>query len=736
MRRILPVFLVVFALLIGVGLNVSANTSAQADPVLRVGYAGNDNEPMAQGLLLAIQQINEAGGVEAADGRTYTYELVTPQIEVSAPDQIGTVYSNLRSQGAFVIFGPNDNDVVQPVVPILSNAEVPIITGATFDALFSGDELGNVFRAVAPERYYGASMVDFLVNVLDVETIVVVRQGEEWRDAVTALRFSLNQDFGITPAVLVEVGTVDDAILRVGEISSVNPDAVMMYGSTPLDSATFLAALRGADWRGYFVHRDAREQLTREEFDPLDTAGVLGMSSWNYGTDEALNSTFVAQYVAEFGEVPGPMTVAGYDAMFAINRVVRNSGYDAETLRTGLAAVTGLDLVRGPIDPATYEENNLSTTVYIYELTGNGGALTIGIYDNLILREAFVGDVAPVPTGTLTPTTTALPSATPSVVTVTVDVPRLNVRSGPGTEYDIIGQAEEGEQFFVAGHNGDFSWYLIQFEGRVGWVTAELVEVFDPGNLLPTLPVVEPPATPTQGAATPVGGTGPGSDTADIVITGVVYQPPVPQPGCQFTAQATVLNQGGTDAGPFSVATTFIPNNQATYVGANVQNLQANTTTTVALQQTVNDSVFVPTLAFVADLNNTVVEGDAGEANNEYRTAFKVDKPTLQTATTNISAPRDFDFHGGTNDFNWSGGTITMSNGAQIGLFNNLQYENIVYSQVPSVATNPSANDPQGDQVYGFITAEGQRGVMKINSRFGDTLDFTYRVYNDDSTCQ
>ncbi|MCI0709615.1 MAG: SH3 domain-containing protein [Chloroflexi bacterium] len=728
MRRTLcGLILIVTLILLGIA---QADTNAQGENILRVGYAGQPDDDMARGMTLAAQQVNSAGGVTAPDDRDYTYEILYPETPITDPADIGGVLTSLANSGAIAIFGPNDPELVNPVIPVLTNAQVPVLTGVTNDALFSQDENNNIFRAVPPERLYGLAMVDYLANQ-GAQSLVIVRQGVAWNDAVTGLRFTL-QDYQLTTEFIIEVEEIEDALLRVSEIGALEVDAVIMYSSSAEDSASFFGALRGIGWTGIFVHRTAQELLSGTITNG-STEGIIGAATWTYGAEDTLSRTFVAQYVAEFGNVPGPLAAAGYDMFFALNRVIRDNGPEVAAVRTGLAGLSGLTLVRGEINPAGGPESDMSRTVYIYALTGKGGARAVAVYSNGILVEEGEEPVAGDPTSTPSPTATEEvvgPTATPQNVTITVDVPTLNVRSGPGTEFPVITQINEGEQYPVAGRSQDFLWYLIQVEGRLGWVSADLVTVFDPGGLLALLPIIS--------AATPTVGVTAAPQSADLIINNVTLNPAVPQPGCQFTATVTVLNQGASAAGFFGVATTFIPGNQATFTGTNLQGLGPNATITAQLTQTINQSAYVPGLAYVVDINNEVNEGQNGEANNTFNAPFKIDKPVLQTATATVNANTPFDFFGGTPDMNWntSNSNLEMQGGGQIGLVSNTPYENVHYDQVASTTKDNSHFNPQVNQVLVFTTAEGNRGVMKIDAiNPGTSMTITYRVYNDSSTC-
>ena len=65
---------------------------------------------------------------------------------------------------------------------------------------------------------------------------------------------------------------------------------------------------------------------------------------------------------------------------------------------------------------------------------------------------------------------------------------RVNVRSGPGIQYDIVGQLDVSDQAeAVARNSGDTDWLLIRFNGQEGWVAYFTVNVQGDAETLPVL---------------------------------------------------------------------------------------------------------------------------------------------------------------------------------------------------------------------------------------------------------
>ncbi|MCB0255478.1 MAG: SH3 domain-containing protein [Anaerolineae bacterium] len=105
------------------------------------------------------------------------------------------------------------------------------------------------------------------------------------------------------------------------------------------------------------------------------------------------------------------------------------------------------------------------------------------------------------PVDTPTPDTppTDAPTPTPEVARLVIDNPTLNVRGGPGTNYAIVGRANNGERYDVTGKNAQGSWYQIDFNGQTGWVSGDYVVLEgDPGSVQVAANIPAAPVQPTR----------------------------------------------------------------------------------------------------------------------------------------------------------------------------------------------------------------------------------------------
>jgi len=143
----------------------------------------------------------------------------------------------------------------------------------------------------------------------------------------------------------------------------------------------------------------------------------------------------------------------------------------------------------------------------------------------------------PAPTQTSLPTFTPLPplptaTVTPVAGTATA---QINVRSGPGTNYAVLGMIQPDTVLVLTGKNEAATWLQIEYAagaGGKGWVTAAYVQTNDTASLTVLnasgAPVTPGAAGPTSVPVTPPPTLGPASaddDSSAAPAIQVVFSP-------------------------------------------------------------------------------------------------------------------------------------------------------------------------------------------------------------------
>lgn len=101
----------------------------------------------------------------------------------------------------------------------------------------------------------------------------------------------------------------------------------------------------------------------------------------------------------------------------------------------------------------------------------------------------------PLPTNTLAPTNTPTPTST-SAPSVAVEK-TVNLRSGPGKDYKVVGTLPIKQNFEIIGRNADSSWWQISVKNEPVWVAADVVKAANVDQEIEVVEVAPPPPTPT-----------------------------------------------------------------------------------------------------------------------------------------------------------------------------------------------------------------------------------------------
>jgi uncharacterized protein YraI len=127
-----------------------------------------------------------------------------------------------------------------------------------------------------------------------------------------------------------------------------------------------------------------------------------------------------------------------------------------------------------PFSGALYQWNYMSVNAH-----AAGGVVTLFLYatqsqpsnpNGTYWDEAFLNGI-PGQTSVST-STSSQPAATTQIASSAV---RLNVRSGPGTNFDVLGKMNPGETFAVLEQAGD--WVKIDFKGQPGYISVRFVTI-------------------------------------------------------------------------------------------------------------------------------------------------------------------------------------------------------------------------------------------------------------------
>ncbi len=699
------------ALALAILLLVGFNSGLSAQYTLRIGLIDAPDGSMLAGARLAADHVNAAGGVIGADGTVFQLSVVD-----TAPDHMEIAAANMRQASVIAVIGPETNQALADSMALLQGLNVPIFTPATSDTVLLSDTSNRIFRSRARESLLAKGLADYLLNARNINSIQTVQL-----DAASTVNLitlaNVLAGFGIRPSNL----RYDEGRLNLDQIAETiaqtAPDAVAIYG-LPRAAAQAYNGIRAAGYRGDVVYAHANDPDFIEIVPAASLPGIISVSSWSYSLDEAASRDFTLSYARAFGKLPDALSTAGYDSVQLLALAASGSG----TLAEELAAIQSFRGVQGQLNPSALPPAEISSNVVVTRLNEYGAPNVVARYRDQERRE-IQSETGLRDTPSPQPSSTPIPTATPTGYHLIVQSRFQNVRSGPGLEYEVIGQVLQGSQLRVLGATIDYSWLVIDYRGQWGWLAAYLVESYGNRHLVP---IIQPPATSTPG---PTATTAPPREP-DLLVLHV--DPARITLGQSTSVNVTVRNQGLSPAGNFAIASTFEPGGQ--YVGINQAGLAPGQQTILQLRPTLNGPSGPQSVIIVVDLNGEVYEGPVGEANNQsFVYNYIADRPVLTSGNWMI-APGSFDLDGdAVSDFSWTGNDLIAQGNAAMLLMNHFaslndaHYDAINLSQA---IINTLNADQLQNATIGIVTADGHRGLMRLTDvRRNGSLTVEYRVY-------
>lgn len=699
-------------------LVIGAGLAQDEGPVFRIGVLDDERGEISSGARLAVREINANGGVEGADGTVFRLELIFQPTE--AGDSLAEAIDALDDADVIAVLGPKTTDAVLSNLPILQSLNVPILTPAIGDTVIASDNSGLLFRTRAAERLQGATLAEYLINSLNVQRILSVQLDRTSTAPRVGFSVALSQ---IAPDVqedFILLDNPDDLIEMTSEVIGSNPQVIVAFGPSDL-AADFYTQLRGGDWIGIFAYDEAEDVAFRANI-PLEALqGILGTTTWPVSAADAAGTRFLNAYVRTFGDIPGPVATASYDAVYLLAEAIGRPG----DLTTNLSTVRNVPGVQGMLNPDDLPLREMSDSTTVIQLNALGGFDVAARYAGTDRLPEDVAVVEGEPT--------VEPTPTPDGVEITIRSVRQNVRTGPGLEYDVLGQMQEGERARVIGATVDFSWVVIDFRGQQGFLATYLLDVFGDRS---SVPVVSPPPTPTPGPAT---ATPTQLPFPDLVITAA--SPTTITRGVTTNINVTVSNQGAVDAGPFAVAATFLPDDY--FSALNLPGLAAGTQTVIQLPVLLETSTGNFEVVIIPDLNNEVNQGPYAGNRFDFQFRYKVDRQLILINNTTLGVGSTLDLEGAFTpnpDIRYDSGGLTTVDPCTgsaycIGLLSpSLNWDTSHYDAIsaangvnttfiPNSALTPGAT-------IGVLTADGRRGVIRVDSiNPGVSITITFRLY-------
>jgi branched-chain amino acid transport system substrate-binding protein len=329
------------------------------------GSSAPTGASMANGAQMAVDEINEAGGV--LDGRML--ELVVADGACDAQQAVASA-NKLVSSEVVVSVGGYCSGATLPTLPIFDKAGVPMIIPAANSQDLVNEGLKSVFLINGTGLQQSTAALDF-IKKQGYGTVALVDDNTSYSvDITTETEKQITED-GSVEVVLntsVNAGESDySSVVR----DIINSGAEMIYWTGYYQEGGLITdQLRKNGYEGDIMVADGSADSTLAEIAGAAAEGVYATMTPTPNTIKGAES-WIEDYTAAFGEEPKPYSTQSYDAVRLAAAAIEAAGNtETDDIISALEATEGFDAFSGPL--SFTPEHTLASGGFVILVMENG----------------------------------------------------------------------------------------------------------------------------------------------------------------------------------------------------------------------------------------------------------------------------------------------------------------------------------------------------------------------------
>lgn len=346
-KRVLVLVVVTGLLLAGIGVPGAAagDTIKIALVAPFTGLGSILGDYIKGGLMLAVDEINAAGGV-----RGKKFEVIVYDDAASPATSINVVKKAILNDKVSVVFGPNMSSCVLAVHKVAWDNKVPMLVGATSPS-FRYTKVGNpwLFRLRADDDVKVTNQVKFAVDELKVKRPGVIYGSTDY---CVSAKEVLEREFekrGIKVVAAEQIKEGEkDATGQLLKLKRANVDSIMGLTHEP-EAAVVVRQIRQLGLDVPIVGFSAWGVPAFTDLAGSAAVGVISVQGFTPEDPNPVVQEFVRKYKAKYGKLPSDPAQAYYDGVRLLAHVMEQVGFEPEAIREGLEKVKNFPGLQGEL---------------------------------------------------------------------------------------------------------------------------------------------------------------------------------------------------------------------------------------------------------------------------------------------------------------------------------------------------------------------------------------------------
>ena len=299
-----------------------------------------------EGTLLAIEEINAAGGVLGKK-----LELLTEDTQCKAGEPATVVNKLITRDNVVAVLGEVASSRSLEAAPICQANSVPMISPASTnpDVTKTGD---YIFRVCFIDPFQGTVMANFASKTLKAKRVAVLTDVKS--DYSKGLARFFKEQFKANGGEIVSEldynGGDKDFKAQLTAIKAANPDGVFVPGYYT-EAALICVQAKQLDLNIPLFGGDGWESSKLIEIGGNAVEGNYFSSHYSPQVGTEISKKFVENYAKRWGgKIPDTMAACGYDSALVLADAIKRAGTtDGPKLRNAIAATKDFPAVTGKI---------------------------------------------------------------------------------------------------------------------------------------------------------------------------------------------------------------------------------------------------------------------------------------------------------------------------------------------------------------------------------------------------
>lgn len=308
------------------------------------GFAAADGTSALQSAQLAVQMINDAGGVLGQPIELIYYD------DAAKPDQASSIARKLIEQDMVVAgISGSYSGATRGAAPIFQEAGIPMISAYAIhpEITTTGDKIFRVGTLADVQGRVGAELVG---EVLGATKVAILTIDNDFGISLTEGFKAHAADLGLE-IVLEEKYPLGETEFRpiIGRIIAAEPDVVYATGYYN-EAANLVSQAVDEGLEAQIVGQEGYDSPKFVELAGPASEGVIITTDLNRDSERSMTKLFLEQYEATYGEEADMVGASAFDAVQVLAYAIKTAGStDPDAITAAIAGLKDFeDVASGP----------------------------------------------------------------------------------------------------------------------------------------------------------------------------------------------------------------------------------------------------------------------------------------------------------------------------------------------------------------------------------------------------